>query len=345
MLHFQRLVVKWLLLGALLAVMGWGPPLPALAAQEHGEPGASELRQQLKQGWQALRKMDESRQTYLVELNELSGLGTGNERRLASVARVKIDWQNGCRLIETVKGAIPDRYLVYGRNRHYAFFVLKEGNRSWRLQRVENGPPESNGVDGTALDEYNREYLYPLSSTCWGACLTVFVDDQHFAIESIKRTSEGKLLVGFRYKRQLPAPAGKWLPVLGEFVADPARHHVVERWTLFEPRTQGGRTVIRTVSRSVDAGVGQEERLVCRTIKYEGGSNRRSLNFTDFDRRSFSSAPFRLTHYGLPEPIDVPPAGPAIPRSVWFLLAGIVALSLGGVVHWVVRRRKSRSTA
>lgn len=295
-----------------------------------------ELQQALRAGWEKLVQLDQRRMTYYVtrELNTRKP-DPGNS---TSQARVRVDWTNGNRLAETIRGEKPGRFLLYSRNTYYAFVIVRENNsNAWKLQGMDTKSGKENPIDTLVLADSNRFYFYPISSTGWGMDPLDLLSDTNFKIIGFKKdTTSEKNLVQFNWRRFVP-PLKRWIAYEGTMLVNPRIHWVVEECRWFPAGTRNEFKMNRTV-----ADAGEPLGIVCRSLVTESPAETAKFAFEKFDSESIPAEVFRLSHYGLPEPVDIPPPPSPSRKHVWLLGAGILLLgvSLGG--HLLVKRSRNK---
>ena len=140
-------------------------------------------------------------------------------------------------------------------------------------------------------------------------------------------TAEGPTRLRLRYLRKLPPDKKKDGPdITGELILDPSRFHCV----LEESHARGA--VRFGMKRDIDQKDGE---MIVTKMVFTDQHREETVTFQDY--RFNAPVPEHecyMTHYGLPEPVDVTP--PAKPRQWWPYIFGALAASclIGALYCW-----------
>ncbi|MGL4554924.1 MAG: hypothetical protein ACRC33_27470, partial [Gemmataceae bacterium] len=216
-------------------------------------------------------------------------------------------------------------------NPDYAFVLRRKRGKDWALaQFSDGGGPTTNPVRAM-LDGLTHYQQYPLS-TPLGMSVELFTSLPDLAVQSFEALSPTRVRMRFSRRGMTLQKTRSGQTVEGELVMDPTRHWCVmegkERFPS-QPAFEARRTVAE-----------QEGQLVCTncTLGIPGGDEW----VYQFDEiRVNDPLPARscfLSHYGLPEPVDV--FAPAASRSWWsYLTIAAVLCAVVASYAWYRSRR------
>jgi hypothetical protein len=213
-----------------------------------------------------------------------------------------------------------------------------EGKRN--LTVMELGGPESNPARYAALGNAQiGYYFYPRSWFFHGPGGEALAQNK-LTIKGKKPLSSGEVeYVGsFTYQHDATAPV---LAHQATLVCDPANDLIVRQLVLAraQPRdgTQYTLTTTRTLGRAGD-------RVVVESLgRVDNKGTNTLLRFEYPDDADVRPEIFRLSHYGIPEPLagEPPPAAGPPYRFVAYVAAAVLLVAFG---VWVYRRRSRPAT-
>lgn len=318
-----------------------------ISARGDSPTNLGEFRKKLEADWRHLRALDESCKSVDVT-STLDSKVRPDSSYLGGGTRIKIDWSKGFRSLEQTRSK-ESLAVVYARNPNYAFTAAKdEGAAGWRLGGYDKAEEAKNRIDQVITDGANRVPFYPLSTTCWLLTpLEQLPQDPNFHIEAVQTLSPERKQVRFSFKKFYPETK-KWVDYAGFFYVDPRRSHVVEEWNFATLGPKEYRTV-----RKMEVDQDRNSALSCRKIilsDYWGSPGNevspqqvRTWTFANYDWRPFSTESFYLSHYGLPEPMDVPPPQKPTPVYVWLLASGLLCASAAFAARHFSRRLSAQT--
>jgi hypothetical protein len=153
--------------------------------------------------------------------------------------------------------------------------------------------------------------------------------------------SDGLVRVTFRYAPK--DPTKDWQRS-GVVVLDPSRDWVIRRTELEEKRQVGNIKVTGKYTGRIDYKENGDQHVIKAETRKKIWNNGTVVNEITMlgeselrPRKSIPESEFTLSAFGLPEPHWARPKSK--PWYLWFAIAGLVCLSLGGGVAWVKRRR------
>lgn len=274
--------------------------------------------------WRSLKARDESPRRYTI-VRSIPKLKAGDPR-----VKTTIRMSVGPGYLLALGAYSDGKEWVVARNPHYNFSLDKrEGKKEWSLSSYDE---EKNVQASKCLQMLfggGRQLAYPLSTF-----LGKTGDEYERSVEFVRVAPEGVNLRRVHYKRQVPAAKGGRPRVTdGEMVVDPARECCVLDMMERPPRSPSPYRVQREVA-EIDG------QLVCtRIVVTLPNGEVETYEFRDYDVRNGAPAhEHYLSHYGLPEPLDV--TAPRASRPWWPFGLGAAAILCfcGALVFW----RKAR---
>ena len=214
---------------------------------------------------------------------------------------------------------------VVGRNPQYAFVIMKRNSASsWVLGSFQEGSDFSANKSLLVLRGTGIDRVYPLSVVFHVPGDEFFVRYQP-TIVGIKH--EGPNRLRLRYVRKLsPEQKKGGADISGELVLDPTRFHCV----LEENHARG--SITSHVKREIGEKAGE---LIVTKMVFTDPIREETITFEDYQfNRPVPERECYLSHYGLPEPLDV--TAPAKPPTWWPYIFGACAAAclMGALYLW-----------
>lgn len=303
---------------------------------------ADEFRRQLEAAWGQLAELDTKQKTYVVEKTiRLDATGS----KFHSQNRYTVCLMPDC-------GRLQSDRVVLCWNPQYAFNLkMSKGSQpgTWLLGELIIAPPAQNRLrqlmfaNGTDLCQYRP--LTALFSTTCDRCLA----DGHLHI--VDHRPEGQLVrVSCELRTALGGDeAAKKEDFSGTLWLNPAEHLVIVEAVLTRRVLPPGLTeeerrikLSRKVDRS-DGGV-----LITTAVDYgtltadKGDLIHTMYRYSDYRFVDTDLREFRISHYGIPEPVDVTWERPSSHYG-WYLVAGIVFAIIAAIFTYIRCRRHCQS--
>jgi hypothetical protein len=294
------------------------------------------------QGWQDYREFAERLQGSVV-------ITTKDHGKIIFQRRAEFRSNPKCRML-VFQYLEPKRdETVYAFNSAYEFSIRRKSNDApWLLTHLEVGK-KSMQEKGVLHEEWG---VLTFLLNGGGLDVLELVRDQNFRVVSATSVNQdGAELIKIQYARPQPlATEGprSMAPTIqsGTLLLDP-NHFWTNRSSLANRAIRDGNQTLQLKFqlRDVSSRYPIPLRL---TQTFENTVEGRKVAQTtelDFDLKELSRLPreevFRLSAFGLPEPMGVP----ALSRSytwLWIILAGFVLLALGLVLHRAARYKRRK---
>jgi hypothetical protein len=317
--------VSWVILVSLVA------PLMLIVAKP-GRVSAQIAREQIEEiqiGWRKLAAMDDSDKTY-----QLSSMEKANKdiQGIAKSYRVFVN-SGGDHVFQT-------DHLVYAHSNLYDFAIVRnDPSVDWRMTMYWN-------KDETAASEapsigHKYTLLHPLTAYGLREATSQFADDPEFSFTSLRPENESLVRVEFR--RTIESREGKKGTVTGYMILDPRRLWVVLTSTRRSTLAPG---IEFEVHRELLPDAAGKPRCASYENIARESTTKNVKTMIRYEFHDYSDGPidpevFRLTHYGLPEPISLRQAAHT-PTYIWLLVAAAGC----GVIAFAFRRfAKGKPTA
>jgi hypothetical protein len=296
-----------------------------------------EIRNQVKQGWIALQRQDESSRAYVVTRS--SAPTTAAVWKAETVMRVRVNEQF---LLEAfTQNAAPDVEVVFARNPSYSFLTKKkQSEKGWVLGRyTAGGDPDTDKVLAETFTYPNLLYCYPVSSVR-GLRPAKLLGDSGFSIVNAVPLDGGRYKLDFTHdviSTAMPAKTGKRgtpLKLVGSLIVDPALNWCVVK---AEQTRQDG-SANMSLEREVE---GNGSRLFCkRIVETFPQGDMMEWKFADYSfSDNHNDREFYLSTYGFPEPVGVTPPLAASRTYLWLMSAALACIVCSLVLRWIIRRR------
>lgn len=304
----------------------------ALFVYYHGPArAADDLVRTLQSEWAVLATMDRQDKSY--DLDKEVRFGT-----FKSTTHYEIKLSAGC-------GRLRSEKIVLCWNTQYAFNLKRPKTATpevWLLGELIVANPSENKLKQFFFANGFDGYLFePLTAFYGSTC------DKYLADGSLRVTGESRQDGLVRADFQLKAafsddPSDKPEAFSGYMILDPATHYLITEALITREilRDPGGSKQVK-LSRTI---VRTDDMLTAGSIAYDtlDGKSFEACRYSGYRFEDTDPNEFRVSHFGIPEPVGVTWEKPT-PRYVWFLLGagGFAALML--VFRYLARRRATTS--
>ena len=297
-----------------------------------------DLRSKIREGWLELARLDGMRHSHQAHRDGTRYDFDRNATPLDTSSRFRIDDDESYRLVRSLKGQEDGMVVVGVWNPQYSFMLTRKQGESWRLLKVVVGKKDPPALSSVFLSDFNRPLFYPLSTDAWGEPLVQLIGNKRFELTKSEQLPGDKLKVSFQYAKLYAMLGNKPVPYTGYAILNTKLHYAAEKW---EHALTSGKSPIPTIIERDLAANGAGVR--CNSIKVMSYESKQTITFDEYSTAPFDKSEFRLSHYGLSEPIDVPPPPYSTPLYVWLLLAGVAVLVIGALLRFFLKRRSAAS--
>ncbi len=294
----------------------------------------------LKNEWEILSSWDNVDKTYTIgrqlklwqrDSKDKPGQGEFFESQTPYYVKVS----NGCALLQA-----KSTLLCWNQDYTFTLKKSKVASDGWALGHAVIAPPSENELRQSILNNGDEIFYFrPLTGFfCPKSC------DQYLADGELQITGhhfqENKLVkadIRFTWPTVIPGPNPK--PMLEKFtgylILDPQNHYVIME-ALITTEEKGPRYRQIRLTRTVEK---MNDILITTSLTKESldGRSFHNMRYLDYRMESTDPMEFRLSYYGLPEPVGVVWER-RTPVYVWLFVAAGVLLTLGIFFRWLARR-------
>jgi hypothetical protein len=309
-----EVAVMLLLFRSLPQIMG------SLALGQEPSPAATPIsREQLFDHWKTLEAWDGVEGSYRTKVVVIRG-----ERQSSSRVAVKMGPDRRI-LISTYE----DKTGILAHSPLYAFAIARRSpNAGWSLKNFtrDSSPEARQAAD--VVPPLLTQCSYPLSM------LSLVLEDEQFTMHGLAREPD------FRIDHIIPNPNGfdriefVYKKISGYMLTDRRNASMVMQSQVCGLTEEGSQWVAE-MKRELFPERSKDNRPRCKSIEYTFHDahthviqDRCTLEFSDYSDEPIPDHEFRLSHYGLPEPIEGDISRP-IPSHVWVLLAAAFFAAIG----------------
>lgn len=231
--------------------------------------------------------------------------------------------------------------VVYGRNKHYSFLIAKDSSKSdWKLTAMSTHPDDKVDLVATGSSD-NHLLIHPLTGYFGSSCHELWTQGR-LKLKQFERQSTGLVKAEFEAR----IPLGKREDHFrGTMLLDPNKHWLIVESQITTPHgiDQSSTGWLR---RNLRVRKDDPEFVVCNEIETSftrsGGSQTIKVEFTSHNWESPADEDFRLSKYGLPEPLDAPKV-PQNRNWIWITALGVCSFGFGLALLVRSRRRRTNS--
>lgn len=224
-------------------------------------------------------------------------------------------------------------------NPQYSFNLKasKVDAKSWLLGELIQGAPQGNPLRLLIVKNgHDISFYQPLTGFFTATCDSL-LNDGSMTITGKK--DEGKLTrVDFRLKMSFSMDRAMEELFSGTMLLDPRNHFIVVEAELTRDKLPNPRIAKNlTMKRLYDVN---DERLVAKSVSYYTPPDSFPISSYEYSNYHFGPSDpevFKLSHYGLPEPVDE--SSKTLWRRLWLAASVFAALAVMSFVY--MRRRKS----
>jgi hypothetical protein len=304
-----------------------------LRAQDTARGLADKTRERLLADWKVLETWDETERSYQTQSETV--LTDGKKRPAQHTVKVRPDE----RLMINSRGVIA-------RSHAYTFALsLPTPTTDGVLSYFSQEPlsPESHKNLRGMLSATDYFSLYPLSTLDSDRRVSEAVAEPDFIITQVTSGTNSIDKIEYQFKR---GAESKFKSGIGYFLVDRAKSSLVME-NHYRGSAPGVPDWTVDFTRELYPSADGHQVPRCKSIEFvmrdaltKALENRQKVDFSDYSDARVSAEEFRLSHYGMPEPIGVEWKKPT-PNYVWLLVgAGVLAaLALG--FHYLARRYRA----
>jgi hypothetical protein len=249
-----------------------------------------------------------------------------------------------------------DKPIIEGYNPWYAFRIERPIEKSeWTLTMLYMA--EDPGYDDFVKNiKLNTRYALSAPVHISGISIHEYVTFRSFRVTECRRVMEGgqeRIRLSFEVRLTYEearryGQAGDGLQHLrgGTIIIDPQRWVTVESWTRWYSSKDSEVQIKNTYDYQFDK-MGRLKKRINHVENYEQrGKQPPVLGSTQVIEtiietpEDIPDREFMLTAFGLPEPKGVKVPGPWVPPYVWWLVAGLVLVVVGYLLHRLARKRR-----
>lgn len=293
-----------------------------------------ELESTLHESWKHLHRVEGSNGSYDFRIQFSSTQRGAPPEKSTTSGRALIK--------EEGQRAMIQSGVVYARNHSYSFLIAKDiPAADWKLTALSIHPDEK--VDLVALGApHHYLVFYPLNGFMFGSSGYSLLQEKRLTFRGFRDDPTGLINADFELRISLGKRDDH---LVGNMLLDPKKGWAVVECRFTTPKgidtaTKGWMRRELVEDPSAPGG------LVCRNIETDIrrsiGSQTVRIDFSDHSAKTNPDAVFRLSQYGLPEPIGL--EQPRNRRWIWIVAVGLSCLGIGLAFFFVARRGKSKPT-